>query len=135
VLVVLKSPLALALLAVLAVLSYVLYRGFHVQRLRYSRLELLYQFTRSVDRALQNESVMETVRAEACELLRARSASVVLCQPNAVTWWAAPARASRCCWPAAGRARRTTCCAPRATSTAWPHRCATAGDHRRLPGE
>ena len=32
---------------------------------------------------------METVRAEACELLRARSASVVLCQPNAVTWWAA----------------------------------------------
>ena len=89
VLVVLESPLALALLAVLAVLSYVLYRGFHVQRLRYARLELLYQFTRSVDQALQSESVMETVRAEACELLRARNASVVLCQPNADTWWAA----------------------------------------------
>ena len=83
------SPRALALLGVLAVLSFVLYRGYHVQRLRYSRLELLYQFTRSVDQALQNESVMETVRAEACELLRARSASVVLCQPNAVAWWAA----------------------------------------------
>src|SRR4249919_3845042 len=80
-----ENPEALALLAVLAVLSFLLYRGYHVQRLRYSRLELLYQFTRSVDRALQNESVMETVRAEACELLRARSASVVLCQPNAVT--------------------------------------------------
>ncbi len=89
VLVMLDSPLALALLAVLAVLSYVLYRGFHVQRLRYARLELLYQFTRSVDQALQSESVMETVRAEACELLRARNASVVLCQPNADTWWAA----------------------------------------------
>ena len=85
----LESPPALALLAVLAVLSYVLYRGFHVQRLRYARLELLYQFTRSVDQALQSESVMETVRAEACELLRARNASVVLCQPNADTWWAA----------------------------------------------
>jgi diguanylate cyclase (GGDEF)-like protein len=89
VLVVLESPPALALLGVLAVLSYVLYRGFHVQRLRYARLELLYQFTRSVDRALQSESVMETVRGEACELLRARNASVVLCQPNASTWWAA----------------------------------------------
>ena len=83
------EPEALALLAILAVLSYVLYRGYHVQRLRYSRLELLYQFTSSVDQALQNESVMETLRAEACELLRARSASVVLCQPNAVTWWSA----------------------------------------------
>ena len=83
------EPAALALLGVVAVLSFALYRGYHVQRLRYSRLELLYQFTRSVDQALQNESVMETVRAEACELLRARSASVVLCQPNAVTWWSA----------------------------------------------
>jgi diguanylate cyclase (GGDEF)-like protein len=89
VLVVRKSPVSLALLAVLAILSYVLYRGFHVQRLRYARLELLYQFTRSVDRALQDETVMETVRAEACELLRARNASVVLCQPNATSWWSA----------------------------------------------
>ena len=88
VLVLRDSPPALALLAILAILSYVLYRGFHVQRLRYSRLELLYRFTGSVDRALQDESVMETVRAEACELLRARNASVVLCQPNSSDWWA-----------------------------------------------
>ena len=49
---------ALALLTVLAVLSFALYRGFHVQRLRYSRLELLYKYTRSVDQALQDESVL-----------------------------------------------------------------------------
>jgi diguanylate cyclase (GGDEF)-like protein len=83
------APPALALLSILAVLSFMLYRGFHVQRLRYSRLELLYRFTGSVDRALQDGSVMETVRAEACELLRARNASVVLCQPNSTNWWAA----------------------------------------------
>ena len=58
---------ALALLTVLAVLSFALYRGFHVQRLRYSRLELLYKYTRSVDQALQDESVLETVRLEACQ--------------------------------------------------------------------
>ena len=79
---------ALVLLMVVAVLSYVLYRGYHVQRLRYRRLEDLYSFTRSVDQALQDESVMQTVRAEACELLRARNASVVLCQPNSTAWWA-----------------------------------------------
>ncbi len=79
---------ALALLTVLAVLSFALYRGFHVQRLRYSRLELLYKYTRSVDQALQDESVLETVRLEACQLLRARTASVVLCQPNTTQWWA-----------------------------------------------
>ena len=88
VLVLQDSLAALGLLAVLAVLSYALYRGFHVQRLRYSRLELLYQYTRSVDRALQDESVLETVRLEACQLLRARNASVVLCQPNSTQWWA-----------------------------------------------
>ncbi len=82
------SPPALALLAVIAVISTALYLGYNVQRLRYGRLELLYQFTGSVDRALQDESVLETVRAEACQLLRARSASVVLCQPNSSNWWA-----------------------------------------------
>ena len=87
-----ESPSAMALLGVVGVLSYLLYRGFHVQRLRYSRLELLYRFTGSVDRALQDESVLETVRAEACQLLRARNASVVLCQPNSTQWWAAACR-------------------------------------------
>jgi diguanylate cyclase (GGDEF)-like protein len=83
-----SSPVALALLAVVAMISVALYRGYNVQRLRYGRLELLYQFTGSVDRALQDESVLETVRAEACQLLRARSSSVVLCQPNSTQWWA-----------------------------------------------
>ena len=86
--VLIKSREALVLLAVVGVLSYALYRGYHVQRLRYSRLEDLYGFTRSVDKALQDESVMQTVRAEACELLRARNASVVLCQPHTTAWWA-----------------------------------------------
>ncbi len=88
VLVLQDSMAALGLLTVLAVLSFALYRGFHVQRLRYSRLELLYQYTRSVDQALQDESVLETVRLEACQLLRARTASVVLCQPHSTQWWA-----------------------------------------------
>ena len=88
VLIIKQAPVALSLLAIVAVLCTVLYRGYHVQRLRYSRLELLYRFTGSVDRAVSDESVLETVRAEACELLRARNASVVICQPNSDTWWA-----------------------------------------------
>ena len=83
---------ALALLAVAVVMSFLLYRGYHVQRLRYSRLELLYRFTRSVDQALRDGSVHDTVSAEACELLRARHARVILWgepgdDPDG-TWWA-----------------------------------------------
>ncbi len=83
-----EAPSALALLGVLAILSFLLYRGYHVQRLRYARLELLYRFTRSVDRSLAEGNVMETVRGEACELLRATTASVLLAQPHADAWWA-----------------------------------------------
>ena len=88
VLVLREAPTALALLGVLATLSFLLYRGYHVQRLRYARLELLYRFTRSVDQSLSEGNVMETVRGEACELLRASNSSVVLCQPNTDSWWA-----------------------------------------------
>jgi diguanylate cyclase (GGDEF)-like protein len=94
-----RQASALSLLAVVGVLCFLLFRGYHVQRLRYSRLELLYRFTRSVDQALQDESVRETVTREARELLRARHADVLLLdgsppdtgatQPG--PWWA-PAR-------------------------------------------
>ena len=94
VLALLREPDALALLGVAAVLCYLLYRGYHVQRLRYSRLELLYRFTRSVDQALRDESVPETVTAEAKELLRAGHAEVVLDavpspvgDPAPAQWW------------------------------------------------
>jgi diguanylate cyclase (GGDEF)-like protein len=85
-----RDPAALALLAVLAVLCYVLYRGYHVQRLRYGRLDLLYQFTRSVDEAVTDETVIETIVREARGLLRAQHAEVVLCPgPGADPdfWW------------------------------------------------
>ncbi|MCY7373291.1 MAG: EAL domain-containing protein [Spirochaetaceae bacterium] len=83
---------ALVLLAVAGTLCVLLYRGYHRQRMRYSRLELLYRFTRSVDQAMRDESVPETVSAQARELLRARHAEVVLhgdldqVPPGA--WWA-----------------------------------------------
>ncbi len=92
-----EEPAALLLLSVFGAMSYTLYRGYHVQRLRYGRLELLYQFTRSVDVSLQDESVLETVTREARTLLRARHAQVVVC-PDSVAlnqpdegglWWAA----------------------------------------------
>ena len=87
-----REARALVLLAVVAVLCFLLYRGYHVQRLRYSRLELLYRFTRSVDQALQDGSVLATVTAEARELLRAGHAEVALCPsriPDAESgpWW------------------------------------------------
>jgi diguanylate cyclase (GGDEF)-like protein len=78
VLALLRERSLLWLLAVVGVLCFLLYRGYHVQRLRYSRLDLLYRFTQSVDRALRVESVQTTVEGEARELLRARTAEVVL---------------------------------------------------------
>jgi len=79
---------ALVLLGVVAVLTFGLFRGYHVQRLRYGRLELLYAFTRSTDQALQDESVRETVLAEACVLLRAREAQIHLRDDADGAWWA-----------------------------------------------
>jgi diguanylate cyclase (GGDEF)-like protein len=88
-LVVLREPQGLALLAVIALLSTALYRGYHVQRLRYGRLDLLYQFTRSVDEAVGDETVIETIVREAKNLLRAQHAQVVLCPrvQDEPSWW------------------------------------------------
>ncbi|MGZ4591318.1 MAG: putative bifunctional diguanylate cyclase/phosphodiesterase [Actinomycetes bacterium] len=85
-----RDAAALLLLTGLAVLCFVLYRAYHVQRLRYGRLDLLYQFTRSVDEAVTDETVIETIVREAKSLLRAQHAEVVLCpapgaDPDA--WW------------------------------------------------
>ncbi|MGH8892942.1 MAG: putative bifunctional diguanylate cyclase/phosphodiesterase [Actinomycetes bacterium] len=99
--VLLREPQALWLLAVVGVLCFLLFRGYHVQRLRYSRLELLYRFTRSVDQALQDESVPAAVAAEARELLRAKHAEVVMREGSpgfdddaSEAWWA-PASVGR----------------------------------------
>src|SRR4051812_2013328 len=56
-----RDTSAVALLGVLGILSFALFRGYHVQRQRYGRLELLYAFTRSVDQSLQDSSVRQTV--------------------------------------------------------------------------
>ena len=89
-LVMVREPQGLALLGVVAVLSFLLYRGYHVQRLRYGRLQLLYSFTRSVDQALQAGTVRETVTSEARALLRAGHADVLACSSECQgTWYAA----------------------------------------------
>ena len=72
-------PAAIGLLVLALGLTFMLYRGYHVQRMRYGRLDLLYRFTRSVDRALNSGSVTDTICAEARELLRARYAAVITC--------------------------------------------------------
>jgi diguanylate cyclase (GGDEF)-like protein len=89
-----RETSALALLAVLAVLTFALFRAYHVQRQRYGRLELLYAFTRSVDQSLQHASVRETVLAEARALLRAQRSEIVLvpegagtAHPHLGSWW------------------------------------------------
>ena len=93
-----RDTSALVLLAVAGTLCVLLYRGYHRQRMRYSRLELLYQFTRSVDLAMRDESVPRTVSAQARELLRARHAEVVLHagldQGSPGAWWAPAATGS-----------------------------------------
>ena len=110
-----RSPMGLALLGVLAVLSFLLYRGYHVQRLRYSRLELLYAFTRRSTRRCQNESVhgdrASPRRASCC----GPAASTVVAlrrrtppRPGGAARW----RASRCCWLPPAGATATTCTAP-----------------------
>ena len=87
------QPAALSLLGIAAVLSFLLYRGYHVQRLRYGRLDLLYRFTSSVDQALQSGSVTAAICAEARQLLRAERAEVMPCGPAGVPdgAWFAPA--------------------------------------------
>jgi len=86
-----REPEGLVLLAVIGLLSAALYRGYHVQRLRYGRLDLLYQFTRSVDEAVGDETVIETIVGEAKNLLRAQHAQVVLVPrtlDDPPPWWA-----------------------------------------------
>lgn len=88
------QPAAVALLTVVGVLSFLLYRGYHVQRLRFGRLEQLYGFTRSVDQALQDGSVTGAVAAQARDLLRAQHAEVLAlgaALDDGVSTWYAPA--------------------------------------------
>jgi len=87
-LIVRREPSGLVLVGVLAALSFLLYRGYHVQRLRYGRLELLYAFTRSADQSLLDGSVRETVLAEARSLLRARGAQIfAVDDDDQEAWW------------------------------------------------
>ena len=89
------QPWATALLGAAVALSFLLFRGYQVQRLRYGRLELLYRFTRSVDQALQDSAVADAICAEARELLRATYAQVISCPGRSTgvqshaEWWSA----------------------------------------------
>jgi diguanylate cyclase (GGDEF)-like protein len=89
-----REPSALVLVALLAAMSFLLYRAYHVQRLRYGRLELLYAFTRSTDQSLQHGSVRETVLTEARNLLRARGAHLHRVEDADESQWWAPALAA-----------------------------------------
>ena len=83
-----REPSGLVLVSLLAALSFLLYRGYHVQRLRYGRLELLYAFTRSTDQSLQHGSVRETVLEEARGLLRAGDAELFAVDgAEGSPWW------------------------------------------------
>ena len=90
-LVLVRQRQGLALLGVIAVLTFLLYRGYQVQRLRYGRLQLLYRFTRSVDQALKDGTVEAAVESEARELLRAGYAHLFPCQPDCEGAWYAAA--------------------------------------------
>jgi diguanylate cyclase (GGDEF)-like protein len=79
------------LLGVVVAVLFLAIRGYHELRLRHGRLELLYRFTKAVDRSVGDSSVARTVADEAATLLRAQHAAVVLAQedgPVALAGWA-----------------------------------------------
>lgn len=99
VLLVSEEPLAALLLVVLAVVVYVVYRGYLLMRQRNARLAMLYQFTSTVDRSVPDATVAETIGQEAARLMRAGAVCVMLRSGDrlrqlagsrvlgAETWW------------------------------------------------
>ncbi|NHC43915.1 GGDEF domain-containing protein [Motilibacter sp. K478] len=73
---------ALLLLAPLVLAVVLVFRSQHALRQRHERLESLHHFTRAVDSALQDESVPDTVVAQAKELLRADGGALVVQDPS-----------------------------------------------------
>nr|WP_231134755.1 bifunctional diguanylate cyclase/phosphodiesterase [Motilibacter deserti] len=69
---------ALLLLTPLVLAVVLAFRSQHALRQRHERLESLHQFTRAVDSALQDESVPDTVVAQAKQLLRADAGALVV---------------------------------------------------------
>jgi diguanylate cyclase (GGDEF)-like protein len=103
------EPAAIGLLLVAMTLTFLIYRGYHVQRMRYGRLDQLYTFTRSVDRALRSDSVTEAICQEARELMRAGHAAVITCpgpekraEWEASAWFAAACRGDLVLLPRGG---------------------------------
>ena len=72
------SPWATALFGLVALLVALGYRGYAALSLRYSSLQLLYDFTRIVGASMRAEAVMDEVLAEARRLLRAGRAELTL---------------------------------------------------------
>ena len=122
-----ESPLALALLAVLAVLSFVLYRGLPraAAALRPARAALpVHPVGRpgAAERVGDGDGAGRGLRAAAGPQRLGGALPAATPTPGGPP----PARASPCCSPAGTSARRTTCSGPRVTPTRWPPRCATA---------
>ncbi len=72
------DPFALLLLAVVAIVTGLAYRGYANLRQRYASLQVLYDFTKVVGASMQAETVMDVVLREARRLLRAHIAQLVL---------------------------------------------------------
>src|SRR5436190_5541242 len=72
------TPLATALLAVLALILCAAYRGYSALDQRYSSLHLLYDFTRLVNDSTRAEAVMEAMLDQTRRLLRATTAEITL---------------------------------------------------------
>jgi diguanylate cyclase (GGDEF)-like protein len=71
-------PAAIAFLGAIAAALYVGYRAYHLLARRYARLEALYAFTRQVSGAVQPADVLQTVLAQARQLLRAEQSDLHL---------------------------------------------------------
>ncbi|MGH8868298.1 MAG: putative bifunctional diguanylate cyclase/phosphodiesterase [Actinomycetes bacterium] len=65
-------------LVVVVGVMFLVIQGYHQLRLKHARLELLYRFTKTVDRSIGDSSVAQTIVNEARTLLRAQEAAVVV---------------------------------------------------------
>ena len=73
-----NDPLGVVLIAAVAGLMYVAYRGYATQAQRYGNLEKLYDLTRKLASASTLEDSMRYTLQEACELVRAEQSELTL---------------------------------------------------------
>ncbi|HWE54564.1 MAG TPA: EAL domain-containing protein [Acidimicrobiales bacterium] len=72
------SPSAIALLAVVLGITFTAYRGYFNLHKRYSSLQLLYDFTKTVGGSMRAEAVLQEILSQARQLLAAERAEVIL---------------------------------------------------------